>query len=155
MYASMSDVQNKRGTANIKIEVKRLSMYELSYLSVETSKLLFFCELLQEEQYDKIDKYFIKKSNYQLTRSSKEFKEYSRRVEVIDVKKGSIEYLLANAPNMISIVVGLIGIKLTLNSMKRRYEFHSDKNDDVVEDLLDSFENIDLFCESFFGYYSI
>jgi len=125
----------------IRIEIENFSMYELGYLSVDLAQLLFFCVLLADRDYEKLYKYFGDEDNYQqyrLTRNSGEFKEYSRRIEILEVNKGSIEYLLQNAPALISLILAVISIKVAIKT--KEYKFYYDIQDVNIDELLDTFE---------------
>lgn len=130
----------KKTNMRIKIDIEGLSIYDLAYLSVDITHLLVFCRLLDERNNDLLEENFYNTKAFGLTRSSRVLKEYSKNLEIIDIRKGCIEIVIAGAGVSASILMPFIMNKIKKNNKK--YRFLVDFEDSDLQGLLDNFESI-------------
>lgn len=117
------------------------NLYDLGYITTDLYQIFAFSDLLEQKESEKVEKYFGEKSkpfNRYLTVLDK----YKKDSSIVDVKKGSIELLLANAPLIAAVVMPLVAIKVQsyFAEKGRQIQFELSPADPALKRIMDSYE---------------
>lgn len=116
------------------------NLYDLGYITTDLYQIFAFSDLLEQNETEKVEKYFGEKSrpfNRYLTVLDK----YKKDSSIVDVKKGSIELLVANAPLLAAIIMPLVAIKVQSHFTEkgRQIQFELSPTDPSLKRIMDSY----------------
>lgn len=88
------------------------NLYTLGYVSADLFQLLAFCEMIDNEDFINLNKFFPSEGprSFFLTRYSKIVTERIKGSQVSEVKNGSIEVILASASLAAAIIMPIVAI---------------------------------------------
>lgn len=118
------------------------NLFDVGYISTDIHQIISFTSLLEENNIEDINKYFLH-NKYGLTRYSKVLsQEKMKKSRISDVKKGSIELVIASASLASSILMPIIAIKVNKYFEQRAevVNFNIKVNDVRLQQLLDNYE---------------
>ncbi len=128
-------------SVNLYFGSKIANLYDLGYLTVDLHQLSVFSNLIESGQSEESEKYFGEKAR-PINRYMRELTKGSN-AEIIDVKKGSVELILAGLGALASIVMPIVAIKiereLDLNSKTIKFEISP--QDERIKTHLESYKN--------------
>jgi len=118
------------------------NLFDVGYISTDIHQLISFTSLLEDNNIEDINKYFLE-NKYGLTRYSKVLsQEKMKKSRISDVKKGSVELIIAGVSLVSSIVMPIVAIKVSKYFERRNEQvnFNIKVNDTRLQRLLDDYE---------------
>ena len=116
------------------------NLFDVGYISTDINQLISFTTLLEEDNIEDINKYFIN-NKFGLTRYSK-ILAHEKKARISDVKKGSVELYIAGAGLLASIIMPIVAIKVQqyFNERNETVQFQINAQDQNVQRLLRRYE---------------
>lgn len=104
------------------------NLYELGWLSSDLSQIVDFAELLESEDLERTEKFFGEKAR-PFNRYVKVVDKPHKMPEIVDVRKGSVELIMAGCSVAATVVMGLVQIAVhryfTNKDEEISFEIHS------------------------------
>jgi len=115
-------------------------MYDLGYVSTDLYQLLAFSELLEDEDFENIEKYYGEKAR-PFNRYISVLEKYKKESTIVDVKNGSIELLVENAPLIAAIIMPLVALKVQsyFAEQNREIQFELSPEDQGLKRIIDAY----------------
>lgn len=118
------------------------NLFDVGYISTDIHQIISFTLLLEENNIEDINKYFLH-NKFGLTRYSKVLsQEKMKKSRISDVKKGSVELVIDSANLVSSILVPIVVIKVNKYFEQRAevVNFNIKVDDIRLQQLLDNYE---------------
>lgn len=129
----------------IKFESKAKSLFDLAYVSLDLNQILVFGELLNDEKYDEMKNMYLEKGPFKLTRQSKILRQYSKNIQVVSIREGSIEIILTGISILSTAIITYLGTKINRELAKIDEEliFEVNPKDQYLNELIEKYEKGD------------
>lgn len=120
------------------------NLYELGWISIDLSQILEFAELVEGDEYDRAEKYF--------GENARPFNRYvsltegrRKRPEIVDVRKGSIELVIAGASVAAAIIMPLVQVAVQRYFAERNevVDFEFSPQDQGLKKIMEAYERGD------------
>ena len=120
------------------------NLYELGWISSDLSQLMEFSKLLEDGNSRRANKYFGKQARG-FNRYFSITEEREKRPEIIDIRKGSIELVIAGATLAASIIMPLVAIavKRYFDAKDETMTFELSPKDPALKRMIDAYEKGD------------
>jgi len=120
------------------------NLYTIGYVSSDIFQLLIFCELLQKGDKETVRKLYSRDSYrpYGFNRYNRVFKDNIKISKISDVKKGSVELIIAEATLAAAIIIPIVVVFLQnfMNQRNQRLTFNVNPNDIRLHNLINLYE---------------
>lgn len=129
----------------IKFESKAKSLFDLAYVSLDLNQILVFGELLNDQKYDEVEKMYLEKGSFKLTRQNEILRKYSENIKVISIREGSIEIILTGMSILSAAIITYLGIIINRKLAKEDEEliFEVNPKDQYLIEFLEKYEKGD------------
>lgn len=120
------------------------NLYEIGWLSSDLSQLVDFAELIESGEKDRTEKFFGEKSR-PFNRYTKIVDKPHKRPEIVEVRKGSVELIIAGCTLAAMVIMPLVQIKVQEYFRLRNEEvsFEISPQDTSLNRIMNAYENGD------------
>jgi hypothetical protein len=120
------------------------NLYELGWLSSDLSQLVDFAELLESENLERTEKFFGEKAR-PFNRYVKIVDQPHKRPEIVDVRKGSVELVMAGCSVAATVIMGLVQIAVHRHFTNKDEEisFEISTQDANLQRIMNAYANKD------------
>jgi len=118
------------------------NLYELGWISADLSQLIEFSELVENGEEERAEKFFGEKSR-PFNRYAAINKDREKRAEIVDVKNGSIELLVAGTSVAVAVIMPLVQIAVQryFAKLDETVTFELSPQDKGLRDIMNAYEN--------------
>ncbi|MCK7632645.1 MULTISPECIES: hypothetical protein [unclassified Shewanella] len=120
------------------------NLYEIGWLSSDLSQLVDFAELVESGEKERTEKFFGEKSR-PFNRYTKVVDKPHKRPEIVDVRKGSVELIIAGCSVAATVIMPLVQIAVQRYFAARDEEvsFQISPKDTNLQRIMNSYANGD------------
>ena len=121
------------------------NLYELGWISTDMSQLIAFSELVETGNIERAEKYFGEKSR-PFNRYVSITEKREKRPEIVEVKKGSVELIIAGATLAAAVIMPLVQIAVQRHyaAKSEAVTFQLSAQDQGLRRVIDAYECGDL-----------
>lgn len=133
----------KKYELTLRFDFGNNSLFDLGYISIDIFHLIVFSELIQNNEFDKMERFFINNKNpFSLTRDSVFLKSFRDQALIKSVRNGSIEIIISEVSLVATVLIPYIIYKLQKrdNHKSQKYYFEVNSNDTELNILIDRFK---------------
>lgn len=126
---------------NLKFNFDQNTLYELGLFSTDLYQLIVFYELLQNDELDLIEEYFLHPKPFAVTRNNHLLRGFRDRAKIKSINNGSIEMIIAGVSCAATIIVpySIYRLQKKDNNESQEIFFEISTNDQEINQLLDQF----------------
>ncbi|NRA59683.1 MAG: hypothetical protein HRU25_01985 [Psychrobium sp.] len=118
------------------------NLYELGWISSDLSALIDFTELVESGDQERTEKYFGEKARG-FNRYTKVVDKPHKRPEIVDVRKGSVELVIAGCSVAVAVIMPLVQIAVQryFNQRDEELSFEISPQDTSLQRIMNTFAN--------------
>lgn len=120
------------------------NLYELGWLSSDLSQLVDFSELVESGERERAEKYFGKEAR-PFNRYVSVVEKKRKRPEIVDVRKGSVELVIAGCSVAAAVLMPLVQIAVQryFSAQDEEVSFEISPQDQALKRIMDAYERGD------------